>query len=132
MKKRERRRSLTDRYQAKQMRLRDTFWNRGGHFDPDRKTQNERTRKFHFICWLKGDYLESFLVGANVYYELGEKEKGRFRKHSWKGYGKCRFGCCRNPRKDFRGKRKTEYTRQERMSEMAFWEDVNEYGEEND
>lgn len=131
MKKRERRRYLTSRYQAKQMRYYDTFWNGSGWgnpYDPERKFQRESARKYRFLCFLKGDYIEP-AWGYQSRYEPSATEKGRLRKHSWKGYGKC--SCCLNPRKMGKGKRKSEWTKQERENYRQYCEQLEDENEQD-
>jgi len=128
MKKREQRRYLAEKHRDRQIRLRKQYWfGWGGNpTDFDRKFLREKAKRFAFICYLKGNYYElSDPIGISEYWEPDEKTRGRYKKISWKNYGK-RCDCCANPRRrPF--KRKEKLTLQELRSDEAFKEDLYEF-----
>ncbi len=142
MKKRERRRYLTDKYQQRQVRLanQDRAYR---PYDKSRYLQRPLAIKQRFFDELKGNIVgpewgdrerkwrtESMLNGWGDTTPFTKAELGRFRRHSYHDCGRPRCPHCGNPRRNhwWKGQRQTL---QERVNLMRFNDDLQYYYEEN-
>lgn len=136
MKKREKRRYLTQKYQKKQVLLAYTFTYDKPH-DIKRYIRSEFARKRRFVDMLCGNFVElefewqyhHMLNGYNnAPHEFTKAELGRFRNHSWNDCGQARCHYCSNPR---RGQTlaigNERITIQERINYMRFKDDLEYY-----
>ena len=145
MKKRERRRYLTEKYQQKQVRLANT--SRGYRlYDSERYFQRPLAKKQRFLDRLRHNYVgplwsdESRGYRSERYwkteYMLGHdtdkftpEQLGRFKRHSYKDCGRCRCWYCGNPRRSNEWSKSDRITIAERINEMRFDDDLKYYFE---
>lgn len=132
MKKRERRRYLTERYRNRQVRL-DNQLGRNRPFDFERRPRSDFARKHAFISMLKGDYVVAeWNWGIDNPEPMSAERFGRLRRHSFSDCGRPRCPHCSNPRHNGFGTKKTRLTIQELVAEQRFKEDFYEYWEKRD
>ena len=141
MKKRERRRYLTHKYQQKQVRLANMYRSYRP-YDSERYIQRPLARKPRFLDILADNYVgpewDDRWRESQTRWMLGDdpdeftpEQMGRFRNHSYRDCGRPRCHSCGNPRHaNGYYKRKERLTRQELKSEEAMKQDLQEYNEE--
>lgn len=135
MRKRERRRYLTERYRTRQIRLEHDL--NGKPFDFGRRPRSDRARKYAFICMLKGDYTETgWRWGIDRTEEMSAERYGRLRRHSFSDCGRPKCPHCSNPRHNGFENRMARLTIQEVVAEQQFKDELYEYletkGEQDD
>lgn len=126
MKKRERRRYLTERYQRRQIRL---SLHGKTVFDFERRPRTDHAKRQAFVSMLKGDYTRAEWQWGIDLREVTDQEKGRYRRHSFADCGRPRCPTCSNPRHNGFGSLKHRLTWQEVVAEQRFREDFYEYWE---
>lgn len=135
MKRREKRRYQTKKYQQKQIKNYKTLW--GAEFDDLRKMQSDSAKKRFFIEYLKGNVV--FLENKYVRYRmrgiptsgisLSNEQIGRYKKHSFDDCGRPKCpGCC-NPRKVWKGRYKSERALDEISADHLYYHDLLEFVE---
>jgi hypothetical protein len=140
LKKRERRRYLTHKYQQKQVRLANMYRSYRP-YDSERYFLRPLAKKQRFLDRLRDNYVgpewddrwrESrtrWMIGMWAT-EFTPEELGRFRNHSYRDCGRTRCPSCGNPRRSGWHKRKDKLTLQEQRSEEAMKQDLRHYKEE--
>lgn len=140
MKKREKRRYLTHRYQQKQVRLANTYRSYRP-YDSERYFQRPLAKKQRFLDVLGENYVgrewddrwrksyTRWMIGGDTD-EFTPEQLGRFRNHSYRDCGRPRCPGCGNPRRSGWFKRKDKLTLQEQRSEEAMKHDLRYYNEE--
>lgn len=127
MKRRERRRYLTEVYRARQVRL-DNELGRNRPFDFDRRPRSDFARKHAFISMLKGDYIEAeWCWGIDAPPPMTAERLGRLRRHSFSDCGRPKCPSCSNPRHNGFGTEKTRLTIPELVAEQRFKDELTEY-----
>lgn len=138
MKKREKRRYLTEKYVRRQVRLYFAGSFRKGLFDDKRHMQSERAKRNYFVAELTGQVVRLSSSDnpitamwwwgiTELVLEIEKEQLGHFRRHSATDCGNSQCPTCCNPRRIFRGKRKATLTIKERLGEMSFAEQIEEY-----
>jgi hypothetical protein len=141
LKRRERRRYLTQKYQQKQVRLANQL--RGYRpYDSQRYLQRPLAVRQRFYNVLAGNYVGRYWKEDNTpwrderqvhtEYMLGydpepytPAQLGRFRNHSWDDCGRARCHMCSNPRRGWTWDcPKERITMQERINNMRFKDDL--------
>jgi hypothetical protein len=135
MRKRERRRYLTERYRNRQIRLEQSL--NGAPFDFDRRPRSDYAKKNAFLCILKGDYTETgWRWGISNAEPMSAERYGRLRRHSFSDCGRPKCPHCSNPRHNGFGTKKARLTIQEVVAEQQFKDAIYEYletrGEQDD
>lgn len=138
MKKRERRRYLTQKYQQKQVRLANQL--RGYRpYDSQRYIQRPLALKRRFYDLLAGNivgiawndwernYRFRDMIGHDTD-RFTQEQLGRLRNHSWDDCGRPRCHHCSNPRRGWTWDSwKERVTMQERISAMSMKDDLEYY-----
>lgn len=133
MKRRERRRFLTKKYQDKQIQYIRDLW--GPEFDDARKLQSERARKHFFTEFLRGNvvllndkYLNYWHWGIpSSGMRLSKELVGRLKKHSFDDCGNPDCIGCANPRKIWKGSLKKEQSLEEHKANEQMRSDMEEF-----
>ena len=136
MKRRERRRYLTDRYRDRQVRL--NYELKGNRpFDFDRRPRSNFARKHAFVSMLRGDFTEhEWRWGIDNSEPMTAERLGRLKRQSFNDCGRAKCPFCSNPRHNEFSKHKARLTIPELVAEQRFNDELTEYletrGEEDD
>ena len=146
MKKRERRRYLTHKYQQKQVRLANMYRSYRP-YDSERYFLRPLAKKQRFVDRLRDNYVgpewkdesrgyrterewrTEYMLGHDTE-DFTPEQLGRFRNHSYRDCGRPRCPSCGNPRRSDWFKKKEKLTLQEQRSEEAMKQDLRDYKEE--
>lgn len=127
MKRRERRRHLTERYRNRQVRLSNVL-GRERPFDFERRPRSDFAKRHAFICMLKGDYVRAeWQWGIDNPEPMSAERYGRLRRHSFSDCGRPKCPSCSNPRHNGFGTKKARLTIPELVAEQRFIDELKEY-----
>lgn len=139
MKKRERRRYLTEKYQQKQIRL-GNLYRHYRPYDSERYIQRKSILKRRFydelcgnivgITWKPRERRFRLIYMLNSGWDIDpytNAQVGRFRNHSWRDCGRSRCPGCSNPRRVLRNKLSERLTLQEQKALQSFHDDWQDY-----